>query len=51
MAPLGDNLNDGVLDYEGLEIAFPGATSTPKNYRVDLVIGFGGNATYTITQI
>lgn len=49
--PLGDNLNDGVLDYSGVEIGFPGATSVPKNYRVNLTIGFGGDATYTITQI
>lgn len=49
--PLGDNLNDGVLDYNGVEISFPGATSVPKNYRVNLTIGFGGDATYTITQI
>lgn len=51
MQALGDNLNDGILDYNGVEIGFPGATSVPKNYRVDLTIGFGGNATYTITQI
>lgn len=47
----GDSLNDGTIDDGGTEITFPGATSTPKNYRVDLVLNFNGSGTYTITQI
>jgi hypothetical protein len=47
----GDNLNDGTIDYQGTEITFPGSTSTPKNYRVDLIINFNGSGNYTITQI
>ncbi len=47
----GDFLSDGSLDYLGTHISFPGVTSTPKNFRVDLIINFNGNATYTITQI
>ena len=47
----GDFLADGTLDDGGTEIAIPGANSTPKNYRIDLVINFNGSGTYTITQI
>ncbi len=47
----GDNLNDGTIDYGGTNISFPGSTSTPKNYRVDLIINFNGSGNYTITQI
>jgi hypothetical protein len=47
----GDNLNDGTIDYGGTNITFPGSTSTPKNYRVDLIINFNGSGNYTITQI
>ena len=48
---LGDFLGDGTVEYGGTIISFPGATSTPKNYRVDLIINFNGSATYTITQL
>ena len=47
----GDSLGDGTLDYNGPSVVFPGATSIPKNYRIDLIISFSGNASYTITQI
>ena len=47
----GDMLNDGTIDNSGPAINFPGATSTPKNYRVDLIINFNGSGTYTVTQI
>lgn len=47
----GDFLSDGTLDYYGSYISFPGVTSTPKNFRVDLIISFNGSATYTVTQI
>ena len=47
----GDFLSDGTLDYYGSYITFPGVTSTPKNFRVDLIINFNGSATYTVTQI
>jgi hypothetical protein len=47
----GDFLSDGTLDVFGSYITFPGVTTTPKNFRVDLVINFNGSATYTITQI
>lgn len=47
----GDNLSDGTIEQNGAEISFPGANSTPKNYRVDLVINFNGSGTYTIVQI
>jgi hypothetical protein len=47
----GDNLSDGTIEYGGTPISFPGATTTPKNYRVDLIINFNGSGSYTITQI
>lgn len=47
----GDFLSDGSLDYYGTPISFPGVTTTPKNFRVDLVINFNGSGTYTITQL
>lgn len=47
----GDFLSDGSLDYYGTNISCPGVTTTPKNFRVDLVINFNGSASYTITQI
>jgi hypothetical protein len=47
----GDNLADGSLEYAGTPISFPGVTSTPKNFRVDLTINFNGSADYTITQV
>jgi hypothetical protein len=47
----GDNLADGSIEQGGTYISFPTATSTPKNYRVDLTINFNGSGTYTITQI
>lgn len=47
----GDFLSDGSLEVFGTGITFPGVTSTPKNFRVDLVINFNGSATYTVTQI
>lgn len=47
----GDFLSDGSIDQGGTTITFPGATTTPKNFRVELVINFNGSGTYTITQI
>lgn len=47
----GDYLSDGSLDYNGTSISCPGVTTTPKNYRIDLILNFNGSATYTITQI
>jgi hypothetical protein len=47
----GDFLGDGSIDYGGTNITFPSTSSTPKNFRVDLVINFNGSGTYTITQI
>jgi hypothetical protein len=47
----GDNLSDGTIDVNGTPITFPNLTSTPKNYRVELIINFNGSGTYTITQI
>ncbi len=47
----GDNLADGSLEYGGSPINFPGLTTTPKNFRVDMTINFNGSADYTITQI
>ena len=47
----GDSLSDGTIDDQGTPITFPNTTSTPKNYRVDLVLNFNGSGTYTITQI
>lgn len=48
---IGDNLNDGSIDFDGPAIQIPNLTTTPKNFRVDLVINFNGSGTYTITQI
>lgn len=50
-AQFGDSLNDGTIDEGATPITFPGTTSTPKNFRVDLVLNFNGSGTYTITQI
>ena len=47
----GDLLSDGSLEVFGTTITFPGVTTTPKNFRVDLVINFNGSATYTVIQI
>lgn len=48
----GDNLSDGTTDYNGSIILFPNLNSTPKNYKIDLVLNTAGaNSTYTITQI
>lgn len=47
----GDNLSDGTIEHNGTPIYFPGISTTPKNYRVDLVVNFNGSGTYTITQI
>lgn len=47
----GDFLSDGTIDFGGPAIVFPGSTSTPKNYRIDVVINFNGSGTYTITQL
>ncbi|MFN3754791.1 hypothetical protein [Flavobacterium sp.] len=47
----GDLLSDGTLDFSGTTISFPNVTTTPKNFRVDLIINFNGSATYTVTQI
>lgn len=47
----GDFLSDGTIDFNGPAISFTTATTTPKNYRVDLIINFNGSASYTITQI
>jgi len=47
----GDNLSDGSIDMGGNTINLPNVTTTPKNFRVDLVINFNGSGNYTITQI
>lgn len=47
----GDNLSDGTIDMNGADINIPNLNTTPKNFRVDLVINFNGSGTYTITQI
>jgi hypothetical protein len=47
----GDNLADGFVEHNGAPINFPGASSTPKNYRIDYVMNFSGGGTYTVTQI
>lgn len=47
----GDNLSDGSIDPAGTDITFSNLTSTPKNFRVDLVLNFNGSGTYTITEI
>jgi hypothetical protein len=47
----GDNLADGTIEYGGSSISFPNTTSTPKNYKVDLIINFNGSGTYTIIQL
>ena len=51
IANVGDTLNDGSIDFDGSPITIPNLTSTPKNFRVDLVINFNGSGTYTITQL
>jgi len=47
----GDNLADGTIDINGTPIQITNTTSSPKNYRVELMINFNGSATYTITQL
>ncbi len=47
----GDSLNDGTCNFGGNAILFPNTTTTPKNFRVELVINFNGTGNYTITQI
>lgn len=47
----GDNLADGTIDINGNNINFPNVTSTPKNFRIDLVLNFNGSGNYTITQL
>jgi len=47
----GDNFADGSVDYLGDPISFPGASETPKNYKITLVLNFNGSASYTITQL
>ncbi|MCY1238065.1 hypothetical protein D9M72_507830 [compost metagenome] len=47
----GDNLADGTMEKNGSPISFPGATSTPRNYRIDLVLNFNGSGTYTVTPL
>ncbi len=47
----GDNLSDGTIEANGTDISIPGLTSTPKNYRVDLILNNNGGGTYTYTQI
>ena len=48
---LGDNFNNGIVDFDGNVIFIPNLTASPKNFRVDLIINFNGSGTYTITQI
>jgi hypothetical protein len=47
----GDNLADGTLEYNGTEISYPGSTTTPKNYKVEVIVNFNGSATYTVVQL
>jgi len=47
----GDFLSDGTVDFDGPAIVIPNATSTPKNFRVDLTINVNGSGNYTITQL
>ncbi len=47
----GDNLADGTIEYGGSYITFPNTTSTPKNYKVDLILNFNGSGTYTVIQL
>lgn len=47
----GDNLGDGTIDDGGTYILFPNTTTTPKNFRVDLILNFNGSGNYTITQL
>jgi hypothetical protein len=48
----GDNLSDGFIESGGTTITFPNLTTTPKNFRVDLVLSPAGEgSTYSITQI
>lgn len=50
-AGYGDNLVDGSLEYDGMDISFPGATSTLHNYKIELTIASDGGGTYTVTQL
>lgn len=47
----GDNLNDGTIENNGALIYFSNVTTTPKNFRIDLVLNFNGSGNYTITQL
>lgn len=47
----GDNLADGTTDENGALISFPGATSTPRSYRIEMTPEFNGSGNYTITPL
>lgn len=47
----GDNLAEGTTDRDGDPISFPGATSTPRNYRIEMTPEFNGSGNYTITPL
>jgi hypothetical protein len=47
----GDNLADGTIDENGSFIVFPNTSSTPKNFKVDLILNFNGSGNYTITLL
>ncbi|MCS3532156.1 hypothetical protein [Chryseobacterium sp. JUb7] len=48
---IGDNLSDGNFDINGQDISFPGANSTPKNYKLTFKINFDATGAYTIVQL
>ncbi len=47
----GDNLSDGTTDQGGISISFPGATSTPRSYRIEMTPEFNGSGSYTVTPL
>lgn len=47
----GDNLADGTTDQGGASISFPGATSTPRSYRIEMTPEFNGSGNYTVTPL
>ncbi|WP_296150310.1 hypothetical protein [uncultured Flavobacterium sp.] len=47
----GDNLADGTTDENGILISFPGATSTPRSYRIEMTPEFNGSGSYTVTPL
>lgn len=47
----GDNLADGTTDQYGISISFPGATSTPRSYRIEMTPEFNGTGSYTVTPL